>query len=151
MNKHTFTPAEIISLRRNRHVLRASERSITYRPDFKLEAVKRYREGLPPSAIFQEAGFDLALIGRKTPKWRLARWLRIFNTRGAAGLAKENRGRSSHGGGRQPNLENMSEKDKLKYLEAQVVYLKAENAFLAKLRKQRLNYGPAKSSGSSDR
>ena len=42
-------------------------------------------------------------------------------------------------GGRPPNPKFKNEKEKLRYLEAQVAYLKAENAFLAKLRKQRLN------------
>ncbi len=122
----------------NKHVMRVSERSIAYQADFKLAAVKRYKEGLPPSAIFQEAGFDLALIGRKTPKWRLARWLGLFEKKGEAGLRKDGRS-THHRGGRPPNSAHMSEGERMKYLEAENAYLKAENAFLAKLRKQRLN------------
>jgi hypothetical protein len=149
MNKRIFTPAEIVSLRRNRHVLRASERSITYSPKFKVAAIKRYQEGLPPAEIFREAGFNLAVIGRKTPKWQLTEWRRIFETKGVAGLEKD--GRGHHSSGRPPNPVFKNEKEKLKYLEAQVAYLKAENAFLAKLRKQRLNYGRTRSSRSSAR
>jgi transposase len=150
MAKRIFTKEEIAALKRSRHVLRVSERSITYHPDFKLAAVKRYQEGLPPSVIFREAGFDLAQIGKETPKYTLIRWRKKFDRTGVAGLAKDGRG-THGGGGRPPNLERMSEKDKLKYLEAQVAYLKAENAFLARLRKQRLNYGHGKSSRSSGR
>lgn len=149
MSKRTFTQEQITALLKNKNVVRVSEKSITYHKDFKIAAVTRYREGLSPSAIFAEAGFNLALIGRKTPKWLLTRWRRIFDKKGAAGLQHDGRGVQS--AGRPRSLERMNEKEKLKYLEAQVSYLKAENAFLAKLRKQRLNYGRSTSSESSDR
>lgn len=137
MSKRIFTKEQIASLVKNKHVVRASEKSITYHADFKLAAVKRYREGLSPAAIFREAGFNLALIGRKTPKWLVTDWRKKFNEKGTKGLKKD--GRGSHSKGRPRGLASMSEEEKLKYLEAQVTYLKAENAFLAKLRKQRLN------------
>ena len=137
MSKRIFTQEQITELLKNRNVAATSEKSITYRADFKRAAIHRYKEGLSPSAIFQEAGFNLAVIGKRTPKWCLVRWRRSYDKKGEAGLLKD--GRGSHGGGRPPNLDHMNEKEKLKYLEAQVAYLKAENAFLAKLRKQRLN------------
>jgi hypothetical protein len=137
MSKRTFTQEQISSLLKNRNVVRCSEKSISYYKDFKLAAVKRYQEGMSPSAIFQEAGFDPVIVGRKNPKWLVRDWRRMFDRKGAIGLKEDNRGR--HSEGRPPSLIHMSEKEKLKYLEAQVAYLKAENAFLAKLRKQRLN------------
>jgi len=137
MSKRIFTQEQLAALLENKNVARASEKSITYHTDFKIAAVRRHKEGLPPSAIFQEAGFNLALIGRKTPKWLLTDWRKIFDKKGAAGLQEDNRGR--HSKGRPLGLTHMSEKEKLRYLKAQVAYLKAENAFLAKLRKQRLN------------
>lgn len=137
MSKRLFTQEEIASLLKNKRIVRASEKSITYHADFKLAAIKRYREGLPPAAIFREAGFNLAIIGRDAPKWHLTQWRKKFNEKGAAGL--QNDGRGSHATGRPRNPAHMNEKEKLKYLEAQVAYLKAENGFLAKLRKQRLN------------
>ena len=137
MSKRIFTQEQIATLSANRNIARASEKSITYHMDFKIAAVRRYHEGLPPSAIFREAGFNLAIIGRKKPKWLVRDWLRVFNKKGTAGLQEDNRGRDSKG--RPPGLTRMNQKEKLEYLEAQVAYLKAENAFLAKLRKQRLN------------
>ena len=138
MSKRIFTQAEIASLQKNKHVVRVSEKSITYHKDFKLAAVTQHKEGLPPSAIFKEAGFDPAVIGRETPKRQLTDWRRIFDTKGAAGLQTDGRGKH-HKGGRHPDPAHMSEKEKLKYLEAENAYLKAENTFLVKLRKQRLN------------
>jgi len=147
MSKRIFTQEQTSSLLKNKNVVRASEKSISYRNDFKLTAVRRYHEGLLPSVIFQEAGFDLAIIGRKTPRWLVKDWRKVFNKKGAVGLREDNRGR--HSRGRPPDLGHMNDKEKLKYLEARVAYLKAENDFLAKLRKQRLNYDRLRNSESS--
>lgn len=138
MSKRILTPEQIASLLENKNVASCSEKSVAYHRDFKLAAIKRYREGLSPSAIFAEAGLNLALIGRKTPKWCLDRWRETFDAKGATGLQTDGRG-VHHNGGRPPSLAGMNDEEKLKYLEAQVAYLKAENDFLAKLRKQRLN------------
>jgi hypothetical protein len=149
MSKRTFTPEEIATLLQNKHVAACSKKSITYHQDFKLAAIRRYQAGLPPSAIFQEAGFSLASIGRETPKECLLRWRRTFDAKGVAGLQRDGQGLGSRG--RPPGLERLNEQERLQYLEAQVAYLKAENTFLAKLRKQRLNYGRTRSSRSSAR
>lgn len=148
MSKRIFTQEQIASLRENKHVASCSEKSITYRASFKFTAIKRYQDGLSPSAIFSEAGFNLALIGRKNPKWLVTDWRKIFDAKGAQGL--RNDGRGQHSSGRPPDFERMSEKEKLKYLKAQVAYLKKENAFLAQLRKQRLNYDLPRNSELSD-
>ncbi|EEM19383.1 Transposase [Bacillus thuringiensis serovar tochigiensis BGSC 4Y1] len=49
-------------LEKNKNVLKASERSISYCPDFKIRAVKENQKGKGPSQIFLENGFDLAMI-----------------------------------------------------------------------------------------
>ena len=48
-------------------------------------------------------------------------------------LLKENRG-SGRGGGRPPKMKFKNDKEKIKYLEAKIAYMDAENDFLAKLR-----------------
>jgi transposase len=136
MSKRIFTKEQINELLQNPNVARCSEKSITYHKDFKVRAIKQYREeGLPAREIFVQAGFNESVIGRDTPKESLGRWLKVLRLKGAGQLSVETRGR---GGGR-PKTNWSSEKEKLKYLETQVAYLKAENAFLAKLRKKRLN------------
>lgn len=139
MSKRIFTREQIEELLQNKYVSACSERSITYHKDFKVSAVKKYQEGMPASEIFKEAGFNIALIGSDIPSACVRRWRKTFKEKGDAGFIKEMRG----GPGRQPHgkkdMADLSEKEKLKYLEAEVAYLKAENAFLAKLRKQRLN------------
>ena len=147
MSKRIFTPDQIKELLQNPNVANCSEKSISYHRDFKVSAVKKYHEGMPPSWIFREANFNLNLIGGDTPKWCLKRWLKIFRRKGKVGLEADGRkGNNPHG--RPKDIKHLSDKEKLKYLEAEVAYLKAENSFLAKLRKKRLNYGLARNTKS---
>ena len=133
-----FSKEQIRELLQNPNVEKCSSKSISYRKDFKIGAVRRYRdEGMSPNQIFRHAGFNIDLIGRDIPGYCLHRWLKIFRIKGIKELSVETRGRGK-GGGR-PKINWSDEKEKVKYLEAQVAYLKAENDFLAKLRKKSLN------------
>lgn len=114
----------------NANVERCSERSITYGKDFKINAVKLYKQGLSSRDIFRQAGFDPDMIGKRQPKDCIRRWIRIWKAKGEGGLSAENRG----GQGRRRNLNNLNDADKIKRMEAEIAYLKAENDFLAKLR-----------------
>lgn len=130
MSKRIFTSKEIEQIANNPNVSRCSERSITYSKDFKMKAVKLYQEGLTSTEIFRQVGFDLNTIGRDTPKSCLKRWNKSFRMKGGSGL-EETRGK---GGGRPKKIHDRSEADKIKRLEIEVAYLKAENDFLARLR-----------------
>ena len=138
MSKRIFNKEQIKTLLQNSNVAVCSEKSISYRKDFKILAVRKYREGLPSSEIFRQAGFDIGMIGRKTPKDCLRRWKKVFKNKGEAGLKTDGRGQSK-AGGRPKSLANLTDEEKLKRLEAEVAYLKEENRFLAKLRKESLN------------
>ena len=138
MSKRIFSKEQIEVLLQNPNVAGCSDKSISYHKEFKISAVKRYHEGLSPNEIFRQAEFDLDVIGRDVADDCLVRWRRIFKNKGESGLKIDGRTRSNPRG-RPKDLANLTDKDRLKYLDAQVAYLKAENAFLAKLRKQRLN------------
>jgi len=118
---------------RNENVSGCSERSITYSNDFKIKAVKLYKQGLTSREIFKQAGFDLNTIGRDQPQSCLKRWNKTWRAKGEGGLAIETRGRT----GRPKKPKDLSDADKIKWLEAEIAYLKAENDFLAKLRAKR--------------
>ena len=135
MNKRIFTKEEIDILSSNENISRCSERSITYSKDFKIEAVKLYEQGMTPSEIFRQAGLDKNLIGREQPKRCLKRWNKVYRQRGEKELAIENRGRNSTGRPKTPI--DKSDAYKIKRLETEVAYLKAENDFLVKLRAKR--------------
>ena len=133
MSKHIYTEEDINKLSGNKYVVHCSDKSITFSTEFKKLAVHQYNEeGLIPVEIFEQAGFDLQIIAKDTPKECLGRWRRIVDRKGTMGLA-ETRGRNSS----RTKTKNMSDKERMEYLEAQVAYLKAENDFLAKLRAQR--------------
>lgn len=135
MSKRIFTTEQINSLLKNSSVERCSEKSIAYSKAFKIASVREWQAGIPPQEIFRQAGFDINMIGSETPKDCLLRWRRIFKQKGAEGLRVDARGQSK-AGGRPKSIKHLPDKEKLKYLEAQVAYLKAENDFLAKLRKK---------------
>lgn len=132
MSNRIFTKEEMEQLLENDNVARCGKGSITYNKNFKIKAVKLYEQGLTPGDIFRQVGIDLNLAGRETPKDCLRRWNNIYRHKGEKGLTIENRGRNSTGRPKKPI--DKSDADKIKRLEAEVAYLKAENDFLAKLR-----------------
>ena len=133
MGKRRFTATEIEELLKNKHIMKCSEKSITYANDFKIMVVKQYREeGMFSKEIFMNAGFDLEVIGKDTPKQCLKRWNKTYKRKGLRGLAEA---RGERGG--RPKVKDLTDKDRIKRLETEVAYLKAENDFLAKLRAKR--------------
>jgi len=133
MSKRIFSEDQIKELLANPNVFRCSERSITYSKEFKVLAVKKYyEEGYSPRMIFEEAGFDLQLIGLGVPKDRLKSWKEIYQTRGEGRLKIEARGKHNRGG--RPKTKNLTDAEKIKYLEIENAYLKAEKDFFMKLR-----------------
>jgi hypothetical protein len=144
MSRRKFTKEEIEIIAKNENVSKCSEKSITYRPNFKLEAIKRYREGKGSREIFEDAGFDILIIGKKTPKNCLGDWNKIYSIKGADGLKKETRGKA---GGRPKKPKDLSDKDKIKRLEAEIAYLKAENDFFTKLRAKRAERYSSRNTG----
>lgn len=134
MSKRIFTREQIKTLLDNPNVSKCSGKAIVYSKDFRIKAIKLYNEqGLGPQEIFRQAGFNLDIIGADKPKGCLKRWQKIYRTKGETGLKTESRGRN---GGR-PKTKYQTDQEKIKYLEAQVAYLKVENDFLAKLRAKR--------------
>lgn len=134
MGKRNFKAEEIASLLQNKNVVRCSNKSITYSHEFKVQAIKKYKEGISSREIFESAGFDLNLIGIDTAYDRIKEWNKIAREKGEASLSSENRGRGSRG---RPKLKGLTDQERLEYLEAKVAYLKAENEFLTQLRKKK--------------
>jgi transposase-like protein len=131
MSKRIFSSEELTELERNPNVAKVSTKSITYAQPFKEQAVSQYEQGMSSRDIFKQAGFNLSVIGRTQPKECLLRWRRQFKENGLAGLI-DTRGKT-----KQARIPRNTETDRLKWLEAEVKYLKAENAFLAQLRAKR--------------
>ena len=131
MAKVIYAAEQLKALRANPNVKKCSERSITYSPAFKHQAIKQYyEEGLSPRQIFLKAGFDLATLGKDKPENCLKLWRRIYKTKGQDVLTSDTDPRGKNRlGKKKPKLdENAPE-----YLKAKIAYLEAENDFLRKL------------------
>jgi len=128
MNKKLFNEEQIENLLKNPNVIKCDYKNITYSPSFKKLAVKLYIEqGLSASLIFSEAGFNPDIIGEYRSKSCLRDWLRIYKIKGLEGLENNIKNK-------QYKIGNKIETDRIKRLEAENAYLRAENDFLIKLR-----------------
>ena len=63
MSKITFNKETVELLEQNPYVVKVSEKSITYSDEFKRLFIEKYLNGKTPKVIFEEAGFDVNLIG----------------------------------------------------------------------------------------
>lgn len=133
MSKRIFSSEELERLHANPDILRVSAKSITYTIAFKEHAVAEYEAGATAREIFRRADLDPALVGTDHPKDCLKRWRSAVRRSGTKGLVDA---RGKHPTNKKKRRIN-NETDRLKWLEAEVTYLKAENAFLAQLRAKR--------------
>jgi len=120
-----FTSEEIEKLSQNKNVKRCGQSSVIYAKAFKEHALKQYEKGMTAVGIFQAAGFDLSIIGKRAPNRIMNQW------RNALNVKKEGIPTAAEDIGKNKRSRNRRE---LNDLRARVAYLEAENDFLAKLR-----------------
>jgi hypothetical protein len=130
VSKKLFTSKEVLELRKNIHVKAVSDKAITYQDTFKEEAVLNYLNGKCAKAIFQEAGFDITVLGSKRVSSCIKRWTIAYKKDGVLGLKDT---RSTNSG--RPLERELSDKEVIHRLEAQNLLLKAENELLKKIKK----------------
>jgi len=128
MSKILFSNKNIKSLSNNKYVLNVSEKSITYTNEFKLHFIAEYSKGKPPRVIFEEAEFDVDMIGIKRIDCASGRWRKSFKEHGVLGLndtRKNNSGR--------PRERELTKDEIISKQSAEMEYLKAEVELLKKL------------------
>lgn len=130
MSKIIYNEHQLKLLEANQNVSTVSDRSIQYKAEFKLLAVKEYQKDKSPSQIFTENGFDLEMIGKRKAIESLRRWRKSYKLHGEAGFFEERRGKGSTG---RPSTKNLSSDKKLEKAEARIKYLEAEVELLKKL------------------
>ncbi len=130
MSRRLYSETEMRILASNKNVLSVTEKTVQYLPNFKVKAVHENLSGKAPMKIFLEAGFTLEIIGKNQPKECLKRWRKTYRTYGDEGLLRDNRGKDPSG---RPSNKVLSTKEKLSKAEARVKYLEAELEFLKKL------------------
>lgn len=134
MSKITFTESQRRKLESNPNVIKVSDRSITYSPEFKVNALKENAERKGPYQIFVEHGFDISIIGAKKPNQCIKRWRETFHKYGEEGFYTERGGKGATG---RPSSKELSTEDKVKKAEARIAYLEAEVVFVKKARRTR--------------
>ena len=128
MSKKCFTDKEIKLLMKNEYVKCVSEKSITYQDSFKELVVIKTTDGKPVREIFEDAGFDIEMIGFKRAEAAASRWRSAYKKSGLTGL-KDTRKTNS---GRTLNKE-LTVDERNKKLEARIKLLEAENELLKKV------------------
>jgi len=124
MNRRTFTKEQTKDLSRNKNVARCGDSSLRYNKTFRMEALRKYnQDGLSAVGIFQEAGFDLEIIGKRTPNRLMNQWNTALMPRPKTQARDE-----------AVVARRVENRRNIKTLEAKVAYLEAENRFLARLR-----------------
>ena len=128
MSKKLFTDKEVNLLSKNKYVKNITNKGITYTDEFKQLFIVENKNGKFPRQIFEDAGFDVNILGIRRVKSSGARWRSSYKYGGANGLQdtrKYNTGR--------PTTKNLSLEEKYARSEAQNKFLKAENELLKKL------------------
>ena len=128
MSKKLFTDKEQKILKKHPFVKAVSEKAITYTDEFKAMAIKEYEEGKFPRQIFEEAGFDIDIVGIERAKSALKRWRAAYQENGIEGLEDS---RKFHSG--RPLERELNTEEKYARLEAQNALLRAENELLKKI------------------
>jgi hypothetical protein len=106
-----------------------------------------HAQGVSSNEIWRRSGFNLTKWRNDYARTCLKNWKKVVKKNGYEGLT-----RTRGSGGGRPKTKGLTDADKIKRLELQVRYLKAENDFLAQLRAQRAesNSGQKKNSKSSN-
>lgn len=128
MSKKIFSDSEIKDLSTNKYVKNVTEKGITYTNEFKLLFVAEYEMGKTSRQIFENAGFDIDVIGIKRVQCSSLRWRQSYKDKGVLGL-QDTRTLNS---GRTLNRE-LTVEEVLAKKDAEIEYLKAELELVKKL------------------
>ena len=127
-----FSSEELAKLRQHPCVFNCSERLINYTYEFKKRTLELYAEGVTAKEIWRRAGFDTSKWKKHYFRLTIRDWKRIVTKGGLEGLTRPS-GVQADSGLNKRSIES----ERIKRLELQIKYLKAENDFLAKLRAKR--------------
>lgn len=128
MTKKYLTPIQQKDLKQNPYVKEVSDKAITYTDEFKRLFIAQSETGKLPREIFEEAGFDVSVIGITRVRKAANRWRTAYKKHGISGLEDTRK----HGSGRLRERE-LSIEEKYARLEVKMRLLEAENELLKKI------------------
>ncbi|WP_332651871.1 IS3 family transposase [Lysinibacillus sp. 54212] len=126
MSKQLFSPEQIEQLQKNPHVLKVSTRTITYADAFKSKFIDEYLAGKTPRKIFEEAGFEIEMLGMKRVEQASSRWRKSYEKNGLIGLTDTRKTSSGRSLKRELTMAEILERQaaRIELLEGQVEMLK---------------------------
>ncbi|WP_252235878.1 IS3 family transposase [Clostridium sp. CH2] len=128
MSKKTFSDKNIEVLSNNKYVRNVSEKAITYTNEFKIHFIAEYSKEKSSRIIFEEAGFDIDVIGLKRIDCSSSRWRKAYKENGVVGLDDTRKNNSSR-----PHKRDLTKDEIIVKQNAEIEYLKAEVELLKKL------------------
>mgnify|MGYP003445072101 FL=1 len=128
MTKNYFTPRQDKELRKNLYVNAVSDKAITYTDEFKRLFITDNEAGKLPRKIFEDAGFNIEMIGITRVSKAADRWKTAYKKQGVTGLEDSRKFSSGR-----PLERELSLEEKYARLEAKTRLLEAENELLKKL------------------
>lgn len=128
MTKKYLTPIQQKDLKQNPYVKEVSDKAITYTDEFKRLFIAQSETGKLPREIFEEAGFDVSVIGITRVRKAANRWRSAYKKHGISVLEDTRK----HGSGRLRERE-LSIEEKYARLEVKMRLLEAENELLKKI------------------
>ena len=131
MSKKTFTDLEMLDLSKNKYVKNVTSKGITYTNEFKLQFIAEYENGKTSRKIFEDAGFDVDVIGIKRIESASLRWRAAYKDKGVLCLEDTRTLNSGRTLNRDLTVEEILAKK-----DAEIAYLKAELELIKKLELQ---------------
>lgn len=128
MSKIRFSGADLSMLRKNKNILKVSEKAITYTDEFKSSFMEEYLTGKLPRDIFRENGFKEEVIGVKRIEQSAFRWKAAYERNGIIGLADSRK----HSSGR-PRQRALTPQETIERQGAKIELLEAQVDLLKKL------------------
>lgn len=128
MSKKVFSDKDIEVLVNNKYVRNVSKKAITYTNEFKIHFIAEYSKGKSSRAIFEDAGFDIDMIGLKRIDCSSSRWRKAYKDNGVMGLDDTRRNNSGR-----PRERELTKDEIIAKQIAEIEYLKAEVELIKKL------------------
>ena len=110
----------------NPYIEKITASNLQFTKEFKIKSIKQYQSGRSPVDIFTEAGIDLLDFNNNYATKTVQRWVAAAEEYGLNKIDQERRGLGASG--------RPSSGKKFKSLEEEIIYLRAENDFLKKIR-----------------
>lgn len=131
MSKKLFSNEEILCLSKNKYVKSVSERGVTYTDEFKSLFIAKYTMGNLPIQIFEDAGFDVNVLGNHRIWCASKRWRAAYKKLGELGLRDTRKFRNGR-----PLKRELTHEEIIAKKDAEIAYWKAEAELLKKIELQ---------------